>query len=103
MAIDVRRAVELAREYLVDVIVQDVLPPITGAIRLEEVELSEDDKYWLITLSYPDSIIQESDRDPAAETIRVLTGRENRLYKVVKLRADTGEMVSIKIRTLAVD
>ena len=103
MPIDVRKAVELARGYLIDVIVEEVLPPIPGAIRLEEVEISEDGEFWLITFSYPDSLIGESDVDPAAETIRVLTGRENRLYKIVKLRAGTGDMVSIKIRSLPTD
>ena len=101
MRLDVQKAVELARQYLIDVIVQDVLPPIPGAIRLEEVEISENDEFWLITLSYPDSMIEDSDLHPESQALRVLTGRENRVYKVVKLNADTGKLVSIKIRSLA--
>lgn len=100
--LDVKKAVELARGYLIDVIVEEVLPPGPGHIRLEEVELSDGEEFWLITLSYPDTIIDRGS-DPAFETVRVFTGRENRLYKIVKLRADTGEMVSIKIRHLPAD
>jgi hypothetical protein len=84
---DVKKAVELARVYL-----SDILQIATSQVLLEEVELSDGQQYWLITLSYP---------RPDASAVSLLTGQSNRAYKIVKLQADTGELVSIKIRSLA--
>lgn len=53
------------------------------AIELEEVELSEDEKYWFITVSYRFSPI------PIATK-----------YKIFKIRSDTGKVVSMKIRQI---
>lgn len=86
MPLDVKKAVELARASL-----SDVLQVPASQVLLEEVELSEDQQFWLITLSYS-----------AAEPAPVLLfAGQNRAYKIVKLQADTGALVSIKIRTLA--
>ncbi len=84
--VDVKKAVELARGYL-----SDVLQVPTAQLLLEEVELSEDQQFWLITLSYP---------EPITSPAQLIVG-QNRAYKVVKLHSDTGEFVSVKIRTLA--
>jgi hypothetical protein len=84
--LDVKKAVELARGYLLD-----VLQISASEVLLEEVEFSENQRYWLITLSYP---------GPVISPVQLFTG-QNRTYKVVKLHADTGVLVSIKIRTLA--
>jgi hypothetical protein len=90
MAIEVRKAVGLARQYLQEVLGLQIS---STDILLEEVELSEDGKFWLITLSYP---------GPPPSSIGDLLARNmgNRTYKVVRLRSDTGEFVSVKIRTL---
>ena len=87
MSVDVKKAVELARGYLSDVLQVSALQ-----VLLEEVELSEDRQFWLITLSFP---------APRLSPVQVIAGLANREYKIVRLRADTGELVSIKIRTLA--
>lgn len=84
--LDVKKAVELARGYL-----SDVLQVPASQLLLEEVEFSEDQQFWLITLSYP---------EPITSPAQLITG-QNRAYKIVKLQADTGRLVSIKIRTLA--
>jgi hypothetical protein len=86
MALDVKKAVELVRGCL-----SDVLQIPAQQLLLEEVELSENQQFWLITLSYP---------GPAPSPAEFFIS-QNRAYKVVKLQADTGQMVSIKIRTLA--
>jgi hypothetical protein len=49
-------------------------------ISLEEIELSEDKSCWLVTLGYPPSGLE--------------TERE---YKIVKVDAQTGEVLAIKI------
>ena len=87
MPLEVKKAVQLAKEYL-----SDIMPVPASEVLLEEVELSDDGRFWLVTLSYP---------APAPTPILVLTGRGNREYRVVKLLAETGEFESIKIRTLA--
>ncbi len=80
--VDVKKAVSQARDYLAEVM---QLSP--DRVLLEEVELSEDDRFWLVTLSYP---------PPQGSSIADALG--GRLYKVVKIDAGTGEFESIKIR-----
>ena len=54
-------------------------------VKLEELELSEDEQYWLITLSY-----DEEDS----------VGIKNRKYKTFKVKSETGDVVAMKIRTV---
>jgi hypothetical protein len=65
-----------------------------GSVRLEEVELLDEkgQSYWLITLSRP------IDGDPAhiVQALRNPEGR--REYKIFKVLADSGRVVSMKIR-----
>jgi len=61
----------------------------TSDVRLEEVELSEDEKNWLVTLSYlPGSSVQVALRGNTMP----------REYKVFRIDALTGEVKSMKIR-----
>jgi hypothetical protein len=87
----VARAIEFAENML-----QPPADPLTppGSVRpevlLEEVELSKDgpNDIWLITLSVPGRA-------------RPLASLGRREYKVFTVRADTGDVVSMKIRELA--
>jgi hypothetical protein len=78
--LDVREAAQRAAEYFA-VLYQDQNPQ---AVQLEEVELAEDDSYWFITLSYPQS------------DFNVLNFK--RKYKIFKIDAKTGDVISMKIR-----
>ena len=63
--------------------------PETGPIhdlRVEEVELTEDGRHWLITLGYANNPVSLADR---------------RQYKQFKVSAASGEVESMKIRTVA--
>ncbi|HEV7375807.1 MAG TPA: hypothetical protein VGN95_13890 [Pyrinomonadaceae bacterium] len=103
--IEVKRAVQLANEYLNNLLGEDAV----SDVRLEEVELAEqgyladeapdevrpeadawDGTYWLITVSYlpknPNPLIPEP---------------LQRQYKVFKLRADSGDFVAMKMRKVA--
>ena len=61
---------------------------------LEEVELSEDGKNWLVTIAF-------TQQDSSKSTSPTSTGPAyERAYKVIKLRADTGEVIAMKIRKL---
>jgi len=51
--IDVKVAVRRARNYLMEMVAEgliDLAPE--AAVSLEEVELTQDEKYWLVTLGY---------------------------------------------------
>jgi hypothetical protein len=62
---------------------------------LEEVELSEDETHWLITLGF-------DRRRPVRSTFEALQSMTpyERAYKTIEIRADTGEVRSMKIREL---
>ena len=77
--IDVREAVERAVEYMRSL-------PAQGDVReilLEEVELSDDERHWLITLSYT------AGNAPIAFV---------RKYKTFKVEASSGRVIAMKIR-----
>lgn len=58
-------------------------------LALEEVELSNDEKYWFITLGY----------NPPATGFTQITGAGiKREYKQFKIDAATGKVISMKIR-----
>jgi hypothetical protein len=85
--VDVRQAASTAANYLVSLYPQQ----IPSNVQLEEVELSDDEKYWLITLSYP---VAGSGLEKA------LNVPLKRAYKVFKVDAATGQVRSMKIRKL---
>ncbi len=86
MKIDVRTAVDRAREYF-QALYPDRDP---SGLQLEEVELTENDRYWMITLSH----------SSAPQVPFPLISPANKLYKVFKVIAATGEVVGMKIRQL---
>jgi hypothetical protein len=71
---------------------------VAGAnLMLEEVEESEDGSYWLVTLGY--DMHRQASSLPGA--LRAMYGPEvERNYKVFKVDAKTGRIVSMKIRSL---
>ena len=76
--IEVKKAVQIASEYLTDLYADKSFYDH----ELEEVELADDEKHWLITLSYATSVVPS-------------VGRH---YKQFKIKADTGQVVAMKIR-----
>ena len=81
--IEVKEAALKAREYLSSVLGLG----ITG-ITLEEIELDEGNGYWLITLGY---FAQEG-------PFPGIYGIPKKNYKVFKVRASDGQVISMKIR-----
>jgi len=83
--IDVKQAAQSAASFVYE------LYRDKGAsdVRLEEVELVEDGKFWLITLSFQ-----------PPPTIGVLLQKPSRQYKTLKVDAETGQVLSMKIREL---
>ena len=83
--INVKDATEKAKEYLL------AFFPDAEQVQLEEVELSADKSQWLITLSY------EGVSGSVASSM--LVGKSLR-YKIFKLDAKNGEVLSMKIRDI---
>lgn len=61
-------------------------------VRLEEVELSEDDQLWRITLSF--------NRPADQQNQLMLTQKMQRDYKLFEINAETGAVKAMKIRQL---
>ncbi len=83
--IDVTEATNKAKTYL------DSFFPDAEKVQLEEVELTDDKTHWLITLSY------EGVSNSVASSL--LVGKSLR-YKIFKLEAESGEVISMKIRDI---
>jgi hypothetical protein len=85
-ALDVKAAVTTAVTYLKDLYSEEELKNI----RLEEVWLSDDEKYWYVTIGY-NSLT--SARDPLA-SLRL----PEREYKLFKVRVEDGRVMKMKMR-----
>lgn len=84
--IDAKEAVKIAKSYFLDLFNDQLLTNI----QLEEVERTEDGKFWRVTIGY----------DRGSENqLRSILGETPRYYKVVTVDAFTGQAESVKIRT----
>jgi hypothetical protein len=82
--IDAKMAATKAMEYF-----KELNPGWPDPILLEEVELTEDGKYWLITLGYfPHSV------NPFQAIVPM------KAYKVFKINTESGEVQSMLIKTI---
>jgi hypothetical protein len=87
--IDVKEAVQRAKQYLTELFSSEQ----PQFLRLEEVELSEDESTWRITLSFFPGTAPGS-------LAAALGVQEKREYKTVAIRATDGQVQSVKIRQL---
>jgi len=86
--LDVKEAARRASEYFAGL----YEPKSIDDVQLEEVEMSDDGRYWLITLSYP--LL-------GAGLGLVPFGQiSKRKYKLFTIDAQTGEVKSMKIREI---
>jgi hypothetical protein len=96
--IDVKTAVKNAILFLADLLAEQNVHDV----RLEEVELSEDEKVWFITLSY----LRRSAEGEGTVIGKMLAAGElmgarvEREYKVFAVDSVTGEVRSMKMRQL---
>ncbi len=89
--LDVKEAVAAAIEFIKHLYDAKALPDL----RLEEVELTDDEQYWLVTLGFRDLAQPGS---PLAEA--VMLPRYERTYKVIKVDALTGRSLAMTIREI---
>lgn len=87
MITDVKQAVKLALDFFTNLYRGKLS---SSDVLLEEVELTEDGKYWLITLSYP-----------IANPLSITKQLKKREYKVFKINVESGKVQSMKIREVA--
>jgi hypothetical protein len=90
----VTEAVQVAARHL------QLLIPDADDILLEEVEISDDDQYWLVTLGFAygkDGAAASKDA-PLTPLARALAATRPRKYKVFRINRATGEVRSMKIR-----
>lgn len=80
--ITVKEAAKIARDYLINLYTD------TNIYDVEEVELTEENKYWLITIAMADEHIQLAN----------ILGAGKKKYKIVQVDSQTGEVRSVKIR-----
>ncbi len=83
--INVKEATDKAKEYLVSFFSG------FGNVQLEEVEMTEDKAHWYVTISY------EGVSNSVASSL--LVGKTV-LYKIFKIDAKVGEVISMKIRDI---
>lgn len=99
--IPIKEAAQQAAEFC-----QQLFPDAQD-ILLEEVERDEDDKFWLITISYlaaagkrAGTVVSGTMETALGTTMEQLFPRFERRYKNLRVDAHTGEVVSMKIREL---
>jgi len=73
-----------------------VYPEPHNSVLVEEVDLSDDGKYWLITLGYNVRVSPEV--QTAFDLGQMLETRMRREYKTFKIDRKTGQVISMKIR-----
>lgn len=110
--IGLKHAVQNVRKYVDEN--QDIFGKNIGDLRIEETELSEDGKFWSITVSFnrevdprtekvyvydrlsPNSLFSQiqnvADIIPKKQTFII-----ERDYKIFKVNAKTGEIISMKM------
>jgi hypothetical protein len=100
--IDAKKAAQAAASYLNEI--RDLVDAKLKDVRLEEIELLETQNMWLITLGYdvpapyqPSSSIFSQ----ANVTAGLMNPSYKRDYKTFQVSAETGEVQSMKIRSVS--
>jgi hypothetical protein len=90
--VDVKQAVNKARGYLEDMYRIDQFKDIL----VEEVDLSEDNKFWDVTIGF--TRLQESTSGGPMATLIGQSAEFKREYKVFRIDAETGDLRSMRSR-----
>ncbi|MBC7811772.1 MAG: hypothetical protein H7175_11525 [Burkholderiales bacterium] len=93
--IGVKEAIRIARDHL-RYIFADEGRPLENLL-LEEVELSDDRRNWLITFGFDGPRPERRSTFEALQSMRD-PERKERIYKIVTINASTSQFESMKIR-----
>ncbi len=87
---EVKKAVLIAKQYIADLFAEE------GAknIGLEEVEFSESDSVWNVTIGFSRALNEPL--IPSAITMLGLTTPTDRVYKIVRIRDIDGQPLAVK-------
>jgi hypothetical protein len=96
--IDAKKAAQAAARYLDEI--RDLVDAKLKDIRLEEIELLEEQHLWLITLGY-DVPYQPSGLFNNPTLTALGNTSYKRDYKTFQVSAETGEVQSMKIRSVS--
>jgi hypothetical protein len=96
--VNAQAAVRSAMEYL-----QGVYPHPLEGLDLEEIELDDLQRWWFVTLGFwehkPRSLLDKAlAQATVGVVLKVPSAEVTRVYKVVKVDAESGKAVSMKIR-----
>ena len=84
---EVKEATDAAAKYLRSFF------PSANRVKLEEVEITDDDKYWNITLSYEEQELEAGVAYIGFPNIK-------KFYKIFKIDTKKGNVRSMKIRDI---
>ena len=90
--VDVKQAVSKAMDYLKDMYQTDRFKDVL----LEEVDLSEDNKFWYVTIGFTRG--QESTSGGPMATLIGQSSEFKREYKVFQIDSQTGDLRSMRSR-----
>lgn len=90
--VDVKKAVKIANDAIKDLYSDKIQTD------LEEVEISDDEKYWLITLGFDTPKEKTVMLSRLIEETAKGKRRYVRKYKIFKIDSDNGKVLSMKIR-----
>ncbi len=97
--INVKEAVKVAHNYTRE-LYKDYGVGEVDPITLEEVELTDDERFWLIKLGMYRSELPATTTNPIETIAGTLLAKREREYKIVKIHADSGKVLSMKIREI---
>lgn len=89
--VDIKWSVDRALEFF-----KSVYPVPHNGVLVEEVEVSDDGKYWLITLGYDVAVTSEGKALHGIAS--VFEQKARREYKIFKIDRETGEVKAMNIR-----
>ena len=90
--VDVKAAVGKAMDYLKDMYQIDQFKDVL----LEEVDLSQDNKFWNVTIGF--TRVQESTSGGPMATLIGQSAEFKREYKVFQIDSETGDLRSMRSR-----
>jgi hypothetical protein len=89
--IEVKQAIQIAQDYIKELYHTDEVRDLS----LEEVEIAEDNKFWLVTLAFTKQMMQP------LNPMEAMTGPKfARFYKELKIDTESGQVRSMKNKKL---
>jgi len=87
--IDVKDSIKKAKNFIIDMYSDEKI----SQLMLEEVDISDDKKFWLITLGF-------NIKKPIINLMDTISGNQEkiRVYKIIKIDSLSGDVISMKIR-----